>query len=381
MEIPVSSLFSFCSSENTGFWAGISVEFHVVLLLFEAYPVSTRLSVDQAANHSFPLLVADIGGTHVRFGWVASAGAGLNQVRAYRCADFASPIDAVQRYLADAGARAPLRAAVAIATVVQAGPIKLTNSDWIFEAGSFKQSLGADRIEVFNDFEAIALVLPYLTAGDYAIVGGAALDQRLPMAVLGPGTGLGVAGIVPVRGHRPLWQTVCGEGGHVSIPSATAWQHAVIAAAQKELGHVSAEQLVSGIGLPALYRAVAAVENRPVEILEASEIGLRGASRTDPLCERTLDTFCGILRTLAANLALTLGARGGVFIAGGIVPQWGDFFAESSFREHFENNGRYRDYLSSISTAVITTPYPGLMGLMQHAEHTPLENAEICVAG
>ena len=324
----------------------------------------------QTIHSSYPLLVADIGGTHVRFGRVVAEGASLDGVRSYRCADFASPIESVNRYFTDVGMPSAERVAVAIATVVQSGPIKLTNSDWVFEAESFKQSVGASGIEVFNDFEAIALVLPYLAPDDYAVIGNVTLDQRLPMAVLGPGTGLGVAGIVPIRGDADHWQTVCGEGGHVSIPCATPWQHAVIAAAQRELGHVSAEQLVSGIGLPALYRAVAAVENRSAETLEAAEIGARGASRTDALCERTLDTFCGILGTLAANLALTLGARGGVFIAGGIVPQWGDFFAQSSFREHFENHGRYREYLSAISTAVITAPYPGLMGLMQHAAHT-----------
>ncbi|MBL8512508.1 MAG: glucokinase [Betaproteobacteria bacterium] len=324
----------------------------------------------QTIHSPFPLLVADIGGTHVRFGWAASAGTGLDSVRAYRCADFASPIEAGKRFLCDVGMQSAARVAVAIATVVQSGPIKLTNSDWIFDAESFRQSVGAASIEVFNDFEAIALVLPYLAPSELAVIGKPNPDQGLPMAVLGPGTGLGVAGIVPIRGQAEQWQTVCGEGGHVSIPCATPWQHAVIAAAQRELGHVSAEQLVSGIGLPALYRAVAGVNGQKTELLEASEIGARGASRSDPLCERTLDTFCGILGTLAANLALTLGARGGVFIGGGIVPQWGDFFAQSTFREHFENNGRYRDYLSSISTAVITAPYPGLMGLMQHAVHT-----------
>ncbi|HEX4858182.1 MAG TPA: glucokinase [Usitatibacteraceae bacterium] len=319
------------------------------------------------SSPAFPLLVVDIGGTHVRFGWVAAAGEIIQEIRAYRCGDFASPVDAAHRYLSEAGVPQVAHAAVAIASVVARGPIKLTNSQWIFEADAFGASVGAGTVEVFNDFEAIALVLPFLTARDYQIVGTAAFNPALPLAVLGPGTGLGMAGIQPVRGQPGNWQTICGEGGHTSIPSATRYQHAVIAAARHEIAHVSAEGLVSGLGLPTLYRAVARVEGLAAEDIGAAEIGARGASGSDPLAARTLDTFCGFLGSIAGNLALTLGAQGGVFIAGGIVPQWGDFFAGSSFREHFEDKGRYRDYLAAIATGVITAPYPGLMGLAQHA--------------
>jgi glucokinase len=132
--------------------------------------------------------------------------------------------------------------------------------------------------------------------------------------------------------------------------------------------HVSAERLVSGIGLPALRRAIAAVEGLPVEQeLAAEKIGELGASRADPLCEHTMEAFCSLLGGIAGNLALTLGARGGVFIAGGIVPKLGDFFAESGFRENFESKGRYVGYLRAISTPVITAPYPGLSGLVSSA--------------
>lgn len=328
------------------------------------------LPVLSPTRREFPLLVADIGGTHVRFGWVGAAADPLRDIRVYRCAEFVSPIAAATRYLQELAVDAPSRVAVAVASFVTDGPIKLTNSDWVFDAKAFSAHFDDARVEVFNDFEAIALVLPYLGPGEFQLVGAPAPLQTLTMAVIGPGTGLGVGGIVPLRGEADAWQSVCGEGGHTTIPGATEHQLAVIAAARRVIGHVSAEQLVSGLGLPALYRAVGEVEGLKARDINATEIGTLGSTRADALCERTLDTFCGLLGTVAGNVALLLGARGGVFIAGGIVPQWGAFFAQSSFREHFENKGRYRDYLAPIATPLITAPHPGLMGLVQHAIHT-----------
>ena len=315
------------------------------------------------------MLVADIGGTNVRFGWVAHAGAPLSDVETLRCEDFPRPEEAALAYLTrcQAGAR-PARAAIAIASVVSPGPIKVTNSHWVLDRAAFGQHIGAVNVDVFNDFEAIALVLPHLTAGEYRLVGPAIPNPDYPMAVIGPGTGLGVAGILPIRGQPGAWQAVCGEGGHVTLSATTAYQDEILRAVRQMHAHVSAERLVSGIGLPALRRAVAAVEGLPVEQeLTAEKIGELGASRADPLCEHTMEAFCSLLGGIAGNLALTLGARGGVFIAGGIVPKLGDFFAESGFRENFESKGRYVEYLRAISTPVITAPYPGLSGLVRSA--------------
>lgn len=318
---------------------------------------------------SFPLLVADIGGTNARFGWVTHAGAQIDHVEALLCADFRRPEDAAAAYLKSyhGGAR-PLRAAIAIASAVSPGPVKVTNSHWVLERKGFAQHIGADGIDVFNDFEAIALELPHLTSGDYTLVGTALPDPQHPMGVIGPGTGLGVAGVVPIHGRRGAWQTLCGEGGHVTLAATTAYESEILDAARQVHSHVSAERLISGIGLPTLRRAVAAVNGWHVDReLGPEEIGNLGASRIDPLCERTMEAFCSLLGSIAGNLALTLGARGGVFIAGGIVPKLGEFFAASSFREQFESKGRYVDYLSSISTAVITMPHPALAGLVHHA--------------
>lgn len=329
-----------------------------------------------SASNTFPLLVADIGGTNARFGWVADAKAPLSDVETLLCEEYPRPRDAALAYLTkfQNGSR-PVRAAIAIASAISTGPIKVTNSHWTLDRDAFAAHIGASRVDVFNDFEAIALVLPYLNASDYRLVGSAQPNPAHPMAVIGPGTGLGVAGTLPVRGQPGVWQTLCGEGGHATLAPATSYQIELLRAASKVHNHVSAERLISGIGLPTLRRAVAEVEGMSAaQELTSEAIGTLGAGRTDKLCERTMEAFCSLLGSVAGNLALTLGARGGVFIAGGIVPKLGEFFAESGFREHFEAKGRYVEYLSAISTPVITTPYPGLSGLVSDARQGAARN-------
>lgn len=332
------------------------------------------ISSAKSAAHAtdYPMLVADIGGTNVRFGWVTHAHAPLQNVIALSCADFAGPAQAAQHYLAthQAGAK-PARVAVGVASVVTDAPIKLTNSAWVLDRTELESALGASRVDVFNDFEAIALALPYFTSDDYVCVRGPQRTRTQvaePMGVIGPGTGLGVAGVVPIRGATDRWQTICGEGGHVTLSANNDYHHAVLQAARAMHPHVSAERLLSGIGLPTLHSAVAAVEGISAhEILSAEDIGSKGAARADRLCEQTMEVFCALLGCVAGNLALTLGAHGGVFIAGGIVPKLGQFFHDSAFREHFEKKGRYEAYLRDIPTPVITHPYPGLAGLAHYA--------------
>lgn len=316
--------------------------------------------------HTFPLMVADIGGTNARFGWIPRARAPMDAVEALLCSDYQTPEEAALSYLQRyAGGGRPARTAVAIASAISEGPIKVTNSDWVLDRPRFAARLGLHHVDVFNDFEAIAMVLPHLLPTEYTVIGPKGIDQSAAMAVLGPGTGLGVGGIAPIRSQRGNWHVITGEGGHVTLAGATAYQRELLLAAATEIDHVSAEALVSGIGLPALYRAVSRVQGkRPaVHELSAEEIGTLGVAGTDAMCEATMDAFCGLLGCVAGNLALTLGARGGVFIAGGIVPKLGEFFARSSFRTHFEAKGRYSEYLQGIGTAVITAPYPGLQGL------------------
>ena len=179
------------------------------------------------------------------------------------------------------------------------------------------------------------------------------------MAVIGPGTGLGVAGVVQTP---RAWLALPGEGGHATLSAADDFESALLAWVRGRHEHVSAERLLSGIGLPLLHQALAAVNGEPADELSAQDIVERGLADAGGLCGRTLDAFCALLGSFAGNVALTLGARGGVYIGGGIVPRLGERFFDSRFRERFEAKGRFRSYLAGIPTVLITDTLVALEG-------------------
>jgi glucokinase len=317
-----------------------------------------------AAMTTAPTLLADIGGTNARFGLVMPSAHTVEQVSALRCADYAGPAEAAIDYLGKHGMKSGevKYAAFAVATPVNAPILHLTNSNWSLDRSAVAHVLGLRKLTVVNDFEALAMALPVLTAADYKLIGSA---QPLPghaKAVLGPGTGLGVAGVTMQHGY---WVAIPGEGGHVTLAAADEFEAAVIRVARGKYPHVSAERLLSGIGLPVLYEAVCAVKGFGTEPLDAAQITERAQLNEDAACVATLDTFFALLGGFAGNVALTLGARGGLFIGGGIVPRLFDALARSRFRERFESKGRFQSYLQQISTAVITSKYPALFGLAQ----------------
>ena len=247
-----------------------------------------------------------------------------------------------------------------MATAVGADTVALTNSGWTFSREATRTALALDELLLLNDFEALALSLPRLRSHQLRAIGDTARPTMpAALAVIGPGTGLGVAGIVP---HAQGWVAVPGEGGHASLSPADDFESAVLAAVRREYSHVSAERLLSGIGLPVLHRAVALVRQQPLQALTAEEIVERGLQRQDAVCEETLETFCALLGSFAGNVALVLGARGGLFIGGGIVPRLGERFFESRFRERFEAKGRFEDYLRAIPTSLITDTLVALTG-------------------
>lgn len=255
----------------------------------------------------------------------------------------------------------PRFAAFAIAAAIDPNGenVKVTNSAWAFSREQVRRALCLDDFLLINDFEALALWLPDLEARQYQLpFGPAPTRQRKPMAVIGPGTGLGVALVVPAG---RAWSAVATEGGHATLAPTDDFESAVLQAARKQFPHVSAERLLSGIGLPNLHQAVAEVtgqtadETEPSRITELAQLG-------DPLAARTMRVLCGLLGSFAGNVALTVGARGGVYIGGGIVPKLGKLFSESPFRERFEAKGRFRPYLESIPTPVLTAPDVALLG-------------------
>ena len=254
-----------------------------------------------------------------------------------------------------------------MATAVGGDHIAFTNSGWAFSRRAAQAALGLDELLVLNDFEALALSLPRLQAAQVrAWPGGAAPAGRATLAVIGPGTGLGVAGLVPAADGS--WVAVPGEGGHATLSAADDFDAALLAAVRLEHPHVSAERLLSGIGLPVLHGAVAAVLGANTAALATELIVERGLSGECAVCSRTLDAFCALLGSFAGNVALVLGARGGVYIGGGIVPRLGERFFDSAFRQRFEAKGRFQAYLSAIPTLLITDTLAALSGGEQALE-------------
>ena len=310
-----------------------------------------------------PRLLADIGGTNARFAWQMASGAAITDLRVLPCADHPTVADALRAYLAASGHAPPPDGAIAIANPVVGDQVRMTNHHWTFSIQALRRDCGFQRLEVLNDFTALALALPALDPADLRQVGPGASVAGSAIALIGPGTGLGVSGLLP--DGRGGWVPLQGEGGHATLAGRTPREDAVLARLAALYRHASAERAVSGPGLVDLHQALQAIdapfdEPRP---LGAAEIVSGALDANDAACLEALDLFCAFLGTAAGNLALTLGARGGVYIGGGIVPRLGDAFALSPFRQRFEDKGRFASYLAQIPVYVIhAAQSPALLG-------------------
>ncbi len=314
-------------------------------------------------SQAAPALVADVGATNARFALIGSDGR-IHRIRVLACEDYPSIQAAIAVYLADAlantGSNRLHAAALAIAGPVTDDQVALTNHPWSFSVKQLRRHLAIDRLVVVNDFAAVAIAIPYLQrSARYQIGGGKALAMA-PIGVLGPGSGLGVGGIVPTNGN---WLPISGEGGHVTMAPATVREAVVLDRMRVRFDHVSAERVLSGPGLVNLYNTLAEIDGVPASFHTAAQITELGLGGQEPHCREAVEMFSAMLGTVAGNLALTLGARGGIYIAGGIVPKFGAAFATSSFRSRFEDKGRLRLYLARIPTYVITEPIPAFLGL------------------
>ncbi|HUW00134.1 MAG TPA: glucokinase [Gallionella sp.] len=308
---------------------------------------------------TYPRIVGDIGGTHARFAMQLSAGMPISEPQALPSGDFSGPAEAILQYLKLTGLPHPRWAGLAIATPISGDMLAMTNNGWKFSVAETREKLALTHLRMLNDFTALALALPKLEPGDLVQIGTGKAEAEKPMGLIGPGTGLGVSGLVHcAQGYSAIE----GEGGHMTLPAFNAREAELIALARKRFPHVSAERLLSGPGLMMLYEVISESAGTPDEKLQADEISKRGIAGSCPVCRETMDTFCAMLGTVAADVALTLGARGGVYIGGGIVPKLGDYFASSPFRARFEEKGRFSSYLAKIPTWVIHAPWPGLIG-------------------
>lgn len=309
-----------------------------------------------------PRLLADIGGTNARFAWQAAAGAPIEDQITLPCADHVSIEAAIRAYFERIDRPRPQSCAIAIANPVHGDRVQMTNHHWSFSISALRQALGFERLELLNDFTALALALPGLGADQLHQVGGGQALPGAAIGLLGPGTGLGVSGLVP--DGRGGWVPLQGEGGHVSLAPVTPREQLVVEFLTQRYGHASAERAVSGMGLVDIHTALCLADGvLPPEGWSAAQVSAAALSGQQARCAEALSMLCAWLGSVAGNLALTLGAKGGVYIGGGIVPRLGEWFDHSPFRARFEAKGRFQSYLAEIPVWVIhASQSPALAG-------------------
>lgn len=307
-------------------------------------------------------LLADIGGTNARFAWQAAPGAPITDVQVLPGAHYPTLQAAMHAYLDGLGRGAPAAVAIAIANPITGDMVRMTNHDWAFSQSAVKAEFGLRTLRMLNDFTALALALPDLPAAELRQVGGGEAVPGVAMGLVGAGTGLGVSGLLP-DGHGG-WVPLEGEGGHVTLPATTARERIVMDGLIRRYGHASAERVCCGQGLVDTCAILCEADGVTVQGLDsASAVSEAALKAGHPQALETLNIFCAMLGSVAGNLALTLGARGGVYVGGGIVPRLGAWFDASPFRERFDNKGRFTGLLQGMPVWVITSAQsPALLG-------------------
>ena len=307
-------------------------------------------------------IVADIGGTNARFGLVDSSTWQLVMSKHYSVADHNLFSQALVHFLSDVERATgwqplPESACFALACPITGGRVKFTNSPWVVDREHTSRVLNGAQVLLINDFEAVGYAVTQLSEDDWIVANAGTARPDKPIAVLGPGTGLGVCTVVPVGDS---YQVLAGEGGHVDFAPVDALDIRVLEKLSQAFGRVSIERVLSGSGIENIYRALE--DDAPGTCLEAADISAAAVAGSDPRAQAALALFCRTLGSVAGNLALTLGAGGGVYIAGGIVPRFIDFFLASGFIERFFAKGRFETYLSDIPVRVVVKPDLGLAG-------------------
>lgn len=309
----------------------------------------------------FAGLVGDVGGTHARFALVRDEGQPLAHALSLPTAGHADLGDALQAYLHQVGVAAPAQACIAIANPIDGDWLRMTNTPWAFSIEATRQRLGLQSLRMLNDWEAMALAVPTFSASELLPLGGTAeAVPDAPRGLLGAGTGLGVSSLV--RSRLGDWVPIAGEGGHVSLSPGNAREADILRVLWQRWPHVSAERVISGMGLENLHAALSEISGQAVPSLTASEISRRALAGEDALCLEAVETLCVLLGRVAGNLALTLGARGGIYLGGGVLGHLRAHLPRSGFRTAFEDKGRFAAYLSRIPTWLIEAPQPALRG-------------------
>ena len=309
------------------------------------------------------LLIGDIGGTNARFALANPEQPGFHDAMTLKCADFAWADDAIRHYLNELSADSPSVICLAAAGPVVENTVQITNNHWTLNAADISADFGIDAVRLMNDFEALAYSVPHLETADSLPIGLPELnplpEDSFNVAIIGPGTGLGTAGLIK-RGSSLI--PVVGEGGHVGFAPKSQVQIEILSALRSKFDRVSVERLVSGSGLENIYWALTLIHGEQRTALSAKEVFANGGEGGDPRAAEAIHMFFEILGQVAGDLALTLGAGDGVYLAGGIVKRYPELLQNSGFRNAFENKGRHRAYMERIPTLLITHDEPGLLG-------------------
>jgi glucokinase len=301
-------------------------------------------------------LLADIGGTRARFALLRDSR--LDPIDTLSTRDYASAIDGIRQFLRRRHIDDVDCAVIAAAGPVEHGRCSLTNASWILDREELTKALGLRTVTIVNDVEALGWAVPHLTASDVAVIGRDTEAPAGPVALIAPGTGLGMACFIP-GSERVL----ASEGGHATLAVTDEEEAAIVDVLRRRHGHVSAERVLSGGGLANLHDALSELQGERTTPPPPEEITRAAIEGRSPTARRALDMFCAFLGSVAGDVALTFGARGGVLIAGGIVPRIVDHLRGSAFRERFEGKGRLSGYLARIPTKVVIRRDPAFLGL------------------
>lgn len=308
-----------------------------------------------------PWLLADIGGTWARFALLVEGT--LGPIEALHTGAHAAPIDAIRHFLRERGLASPGGAVIAAAGPVDDGRCQLTNAAWLLDGAQLARDLGCPTVQVVNDLQALAWAVPHFASDDLLPLGGERGLASEPVALIAPGTGLGVACYVPGGGGA---RVLASEGGHASLAAEDAEEQAVIDILHRHHGHVSAERVLSGSGLEGIHAALRELAGLPRVDLDASAVVAAaddGATAHGAVARRAVEMFTAVLGSVAGNLALTFGARGGVLIGGGIAPRLVAYLQRPAFRLRFESKGRLSAYLRPIPIRLIRRKDPTFLGL------------------
>lgn len=308
-------------------------------------------------------LVADIGGTNIRLGVAGDTG-DISELTVFQCREYESLEAVLTQYISDNNlADKSISACFAIACPVDKDLISMTNLPWEFSKSGIKSSLNFKKLVLINDYTGIAHSVPYLSDQQKVKIGGGEAVPNNPISICGPGTGLGVANVIP---HGEGWLSLGGEGGHVDFAPIDEIEQHILSFLMKKYDHVSYERLLSGMGIENIYQALCDLQGETPQDYSAKDISSHAVNNTCQRCVDALNQFCKILGSFAGNLSLTLSSYSGVYIAGGIAPRFIEFIKNSEFRARFEEKGRLSSFNQNIPTYVIIEPQPGILGALAY---------------